>query len=235
MDDRRIRELRLRLGLSQERFARLLGVSQQTVRRWEAGLSRPLPIIGVRLEELQKEAHGSSPRSASLMAVDGGKRSGETIEPGMFSLFKGLGGFLNVIAKMAENGTEGFSRFGEAEIPGTKVRGVYGVSVKVGLGGQPVIEQFGNIRTTDRGVEVAEVREPLVDIFEEGERLVIVAELPGVEPGDIHIELKGDVLTLMAEGKYRKYSKEVLLPSSVDATTMKSSYLNGILTIELAR
>ena len=56
MQDKAIKGLRLELALSQERFARLLGVSLQTVRRWEAGLSRPLPFISLKLEELQRIA-----------------------------------------------------------------------------------------------------------------------------------------------------------------------------------
>lgn len=51
MEDRRIKKLRLDFGLSQERFARLLVVSLQTVRRWEEGLTKPLPIMNLKLGE----------------------------------------------------------------------------------------------------------------------------------------------------------------------------------------
>lgn len=39
-----IRELRQRLNLSQERFAQQLGVSFQTVNRWESGKANPSPM-----------------------------------------------------------------------------------------------------------------------------------------------------------------------------------------------
>lgn len=39
-----IRETRQRLGLTQEQFARQLGVSYQSVNRWENGKTKPLPI-----------------------------------------------------------------------------------------------------------------------------------------------------------------------------------------------
>ena len=57
----------------------------------------------------------------------------------------------------------------------------------------------------------------------------------GVAEDDIHLEVKDDILDLSAEGKKTKYSKEILLPSSVDAESMESSYKNGILEIELRK
>lgn len=54
MENKQIKGLRIELGLSQEKFAQLLGVSLQTVRRWEEGLTKPLPILSLKLEELRK-------------------------------------------------------------------------------------------------------------------------------------------------------------------------------------
>ena len=84
-------------------------------------------------------------------------------------------------------------------------------------------------------MEVAEVREPIVDVFDEGDYLMVIAELPGVEEADIHLEIKGDILSLKAEGKDRKYSKEVLLPSEVEAGSLETQYKSGIMEIKLAK
>ena len=228
MESKHIRGLRLGLGLSQERFAQLLGVSLQTVRRWEEGLTKPLPILSLKLEELQRKLGGAG------MAEEKREKSGE-IEFGFGSLFKGIGNLFDLVSKMTEEGKEEYTRTGEIKGLGDKARGVYGFSVKMGLGGKPIIEQFGNIKTTEKGAVVAEVREPIVDVFDEGERLVVIAELPGVAENDIHLEVKDDILDLAAEAKDRKYSKEVLLPSAVDADSMESSYKNGILEIRLRK
>ena len=75
----------------------------------------------------------------------------------------------------------------------------------------------------------------LVDVLDEGDRVVVLAELPGVAEKDIHLEVKYDILELTAEARNRKYSKEVLLPSEVEADTMESSYRNGILEIKLRK
>lgn len=46
-----IREIRELQALSQEAFARLLGVSVRTVARWESGVSQPSPLA---LEKLRQ-------------------------------------------------------------------------------------------------------------------------------------------------------------------------------------
>lgn len=235
MENRQIKGLRIELGLSQERFARLLSVSLQTVRRWESGLTKPLPIISLRLQELQNQLSKEQGKRGGVPMSKRRKEPREEIEFSLGGLFKGLGGLFDLVSKMAEEGKEEYSRSGEVEALGGKMKGVYGFSIKMGLGGKPVIEQFGNIRATEEGTVVAEVREPLVDVLDEGERVVVIAELPGVEEKDIHLEVKDDILELTAEASDRKYSKEVLLPSPVDADSIESSYKNGILEIKLRK
>ena len=53
-----IRELRAKLGLTQEQFAAKVGVTWLTVNRWENGRGKPSPLAMRRIEELTKEAEG---------------------------------------------------------------------------------------------------------------------------------------------------------------------------------
>ena len=235
MDNRRIRELRLRLDLSQERFARLLSVSSQTVRRWESGLTKPLPIISLKLEEIQREAaaSGHGPGSVPMRETrDGGDKS---VELGLGGLFKGIGSLIDLVTKMTEEDQEETARSGDIDAMGGRLRGVYGFSVRTGLRGRPVIKRFGNLHETDSGPVVADSREPLVDVFDEGAHLSVIAELPGIEKKDIHLDVEGDILEITASTGDRKYKKEVLLPSAIDLESMESSYRNGILVITLAK
>jgi DNA-binding transcriptional regulator YiaG len=61
-----IRALRERLGLSQEKLAVRLGVSFQTVNRWEKGRVTPSPMA-IKLIELQLRQMGD--RGADLLEV----------------------------------------------------------------------------------------------------------------------------------------------------------------------
>lgn len=153
---------------------------------------------------------------------------------GLGGIFKGLGEFIELVSEMAEKGESEVTRTGEFKVKGLgeRGRGVYGFTVRAGLGGVPTVERFGNIRSTQEGPVVAEVREPLVDVFDEGESILVIVELPGVVEGEISVEVKDDIVSLETAGD-RKYAKEVLLPSPVDAAAMKKAYKNGILELRL--
>lgn len=159
-----------------------------------------------------------------------------TVDVGLGGIFKGIGEFINLVSDMVEAGESEVTRTGEFKVKGLgdRGRGVYGFSVRTGIGGAPRVERFGNIRSTDEGPVVDEVREPLVDVFDEGETVLVVAELPGVAEEEITVDVKDDILTLETAGE-RKYSKEVLLPCPVDAATIKKAHKNGVLELRLKK
>jgi len=154
-------------------------------------------------------------------------------------VFKGIGNLIDLATKLQQEGKSEFSRTGEIKGLGTKgVKGVYGFSVKLGgLGGEsPQVETFGNIKKDEKGAPVVdEVREPLVDLFDESNKIIIVAEIPGVEEEKIKIEVKEDILELNAENSDKKYHKEILLPSKVKKESVRSTYKNGVLEITLTK
>ncbi|MDI6917693.1 MAG: Hsp20 family protein [Thermoplasmatales archaeon] len=153
-------------------------------------------------------------------------------------IFKGLGDFINMAAKLAEQGQTEFKRTGEITSDNAKkLRGMYGFSVRVGRQGIPVIDKFGTVTPKVKPREIkpgAEVREPLVDVFDEKNKIVIVAELPGVEEKAIKTAMKGNILNISAESADRKYSKEVKLPSKVTGK-IESTYKNGVLELKLKK
>lgn len=168
---------------------------------------------------------------------DATKKSREvvSIDIGLGGLFKGIGSLVDLVSKMSAEGRQEESRTGTVEAMGGKVKGVYGFTVRMGLGDKPIIEQFGNIQETDEGPVVTATREPLTDLLEENDHLVVIAELPGVEEKDIDIKVAGDMLEITASTRDRNYRKELLLPTLVDPDTLESSHRNGILEIKLAK
>lgn len=238
MEGTNVKEIRRRLGLSQERFAHLLGVSLHSVWRWESGLTRPLPIISLRLKELEQQARQQLRRGGPAMGEENRSREEDVrldIGLGLGGLFKGMGSLLEVVAKVAEEGKEEASETGTVEAMGGKVKGVYGFTVRLGLGGKPVVEQFGNIRETPSGAVVTETREPLVDVLDEGDHILVIAEMPGVEEGDVSVKVEGDILEISASRGARQYRKEVLLPTTASPENVATSYRNGILEVRLGK
>ena len=146
----------------------------------------------------------------------------------------GLGGLLEKLGDLAEKGEE-IRKSGVLEGKDSKVQGVYGFSIKVGLGDEGVkVEPFGNVRRdeeTGRTV-VDEIREPMVDVFEEQDHVLVVAEMPGIDQEDVRLDLRDDILTIAAERGIQKYHKEVLLPAVFSADTMSHTCHSGILKVK---
>jgi len=159
-----------------------------------------------------------------------------TLDFGLGGLFKGLGGFLDLVSNMVETEESEATRTGEFKVKGLgdKAQGIYGFTVRTGIGGTPRVEHFGNVQATEEGPVVAEVREPLVDLFDEDEEIVITVELPGAAEEEIQIEVEEDILSLETGGE-SKYAKEILLPAAVDAASLQKTFRNGILELRLKK
>ena len=119
------------------------------------------------------------------------------------------------------------------EAPGRPI--VYGVRIFIGPDGKPVVEEFGNVRRVGRRPVISEEREPLVEVYEEKDKVTIVAELPGVDKEDIDVRVRDHKLIIRAEGRDRKYYKEVELPEDVIPESAKAKYRNGVLEITVER
>ncbi len=92
---------------------------------------------------------------------------------------------------------------------------------------------------------------PLMNIWSSADGLVIDAELPGVDPKDVDISVKGDELTLSgkviaeaeAEGEswHRRerpageFARRLQLPFRADANGVKANYRNGVLRLTIPR
>lgn len=164
-------------------------------------------------------------------------------------LFKGIGNLVDLAAKLEKEGGV-ISKQGEIKDLGKRlssldklkglkqrrdIKGVYGFTIRTGLGeiGGPRVESFGNVKKTAKGPVVEEIREPIVDIFEEKDHLTVVAEIPGVAENTIKTKVKDNVLILEAGEKgHLQYCKEILLPYPVSPKTSKKSYKNGVLNLE---
>ena len=165
------------------------------------------------------------------------KTSEGGIELGLGGILKGFGDLVEKLGDLAKTG-EQLSRTGEIHGAGKEVKGIYGFTVKVGLGDDgPRIEPFGNIRKDRESghTVVQEVREPVVDVFEEEDHVLVVAEMPGVSVDDVKITVEDDLLTISAERGEKKYRKEVTLPASATREKAQVTCNNGVVEIKCMR
>jgi HSP20 family protein len=92
---------------------------------------------------------------------------------------------------------------------------------------------------------------PSVDVSETGKEVIVKAEIPGMDPKDIHISVDVDRLTLRGERKqmreekgerfyraersYGAFSRAIQLPAEVDSTKVEATYKDGVLKINMAK
>ena len=176
-----------------------------------------------------------------------GRRLGEAFgkvkpESSGGGFFSGLGKLVEQLGKLAQEAEQSggsLSKTGDFKVGSDqRSKGVYGFSIKTGLGDKgPRVEPFGNIRKDEDGklVAVHEIREPMVDLFDEPARLLIVAEVPGIEAKNVRVEVHDDILIISTEKSEPNYRKELLLPASYSSDKLSFQCRNGVLEIVLKK
>ena len=78
-----------------------------------------------------------------------------------------------------------------------------------------------------------------VDLLEGEDAFLLLADLPGVEEPDIHVELEGQRLQLSATRSNDDvpihYARRVRVPAGVDAEKVSARYAEGVLEVRLEK
>jgi len=77
-------------------------------------------------------------------------------------------------------------------------------------------------------------RQPAVDVFDEGDEVLIYVELPGVDESSLEIENRDGVIHLRARTDTGRFEKEIDVPHRL-ASAPNYFYKNGILKIQLKK
>jgi HSP20 family protein len=90
---------------------------------------------------------------------------------------------------------------------------------------------------------------PAINIYEQQESVVLMAEIPGVKPKDLDLTVLGDSVTLKGQREqgslpdgerfYRRerpmgtFTRTVTLPEPIDPDSVQAQYKNGVLTVRM--
>ena len=93
--------------------------------------------------------------------------------------------------------------------------------------------------------------EPIVDIYEDKDKITVRAELPGMKKEEIDVSLHGNTLVLSGERKHEAEQKEgenyraerffgrfqrtITLPGPVDPNKIQAGYRDGVLAVTLPK
>lgn len=83
--------------------------------------------------------------------------------------------------------------------------------------------------------EDEKIREPTVQMVEEGDGVMLIVELPGVAQDSIKMGVSGDVLKLDADGKRGKFSTVQVIPFEPDPDRIAVTFSQGVLEVDLKK
>lgn len=92
---------------------------------------------------------------------------------------------------------------------------------------------------------------PRVDLLETPEEIVVLVELPGIDPNAVDVTIAGNMLTIkgdieefvagedgtvhLRERSSGSFTRSIPMPSSVDAEQVRAESKNGVLTVRLSK
>jgi HSP20 family protein len=90
-----------------------------------------------------------------------------------------------------------------------------------------------------------------LDLYEEGNTLIVKASLPELKPEEVKVEVRGDALRIFGESKkeedkqernyhlkehrYTRFERSVVLPAEVLVDKASATFENGVLTLTLPK
>ncbi len=114
-----------------------------------------------------------------------------------------------------------------------------------------VFDRFFDNGEADGSAVVTAQWAPLVDIKEETDRFVIYADLPGIDPADIDVQMDKGILSIKGERgsessmqterfsrierRYGSFHRRFALPDSADADGISAHGKNGVLEIVIPK
>jgi HSP20 family protein len=127
----------------------------------------------------------------------------------------------------------------------------------------PALNRWGNLRDEldsffdmpfwsnfDRSGQLFTGWSPALDLYESGDHLVAMVEVPGMRKEDIEISLHDGTLTISGERKQENtngetaqrteryvgtFRRSITLPTRIDAGKVSATYENGILKVSLPK
>jgi len=113
------------------------------------------------------------------------------------------------------------------------------------------IERWFDLSPFRYELELHSIAPMPLDVYEEGNNVMVKASIPGLKPEEIKVEVRGDVLYISGETKmeeekkernyhlrehrYTRYERSVALPAEVLTDKASAVFENGMLTLTLPK
>lgn len=167
------------------------------------------------------------------------KPTGDTSESlPIGGLLDGVASILGRLGELAEKG-EALRREGHFESKsGKDIRGSYGFTVKLGGDGnkvttEPTVTPHKKTNPQTKAAEQSLVRSPHVDLFEESDHLLIIAEMPGVPVDQVTVRFNERKLLLAGQAARLRFETEIDVPCVCNPDDVSVTANNGVIEIRI--
>ena len=148
----------------------------------------------------------------------------------------GFDRFIDIIADMIEKKQDEMHINGEIKPENTKITGKYGFNIKLGPDGMQGINHGAfDDAFAEKKADTPKTVEPATDLFEEEDKVTLIAQLPGVKAEDVELAVDGYTVTLTAPKKEFCYIKKVRLKFVPEKERIKEDFNNSIYSAEILR
>ena len=100
------------------------------------------------------------------------------------------------------------------------------IGITVNISTSTLEEAFPN-REMEKPYHKYERKDPLIDVIENGDKIRIIASLPGIRKEDVWYEMRKNMLVIEISKYGNLYRKEILCDAKVDQILVKSFTLNN--------
>jgi HSP20 family protein len=105
---------------------------------------------------------------------------------------------------------------------------------------------FDPFRDLDRTAGAQDPRKMPIDLYRDGDHYILNADLPGIDPASVEVDVDGQLLTLRAERTARSdegvkwlaresrtgsFQRRLTLGTNVDSTGISASFDGGVLSV----
>jgi len=149
------------------------------------------------------------------------------------NVLRGISELVELVQKMDAEGKTEISRVGTlGNFQDRRGTGAcYGFTLRTGLPVKGKRTAGGAAQSGAWREPSMKKHEPVIDVFDEGGFVRVVAELPFVTDDEVDLNIQDDVLYLTVRAKDSFFSKSIVLPKKVKPGTLRKFVRNGILEV----
>ena len=162
---------------------------------------------------------------------------------GLGGIFDGVSNLISKFGELAEKGESLRSGSHQSETStGKKMSTSYGFNVKFGPGKDGKDNDL-NVQPIQKSVKsessapvpiVPRIREPHVELFDEGDHVLVIAEMPGVSSENVSLSFIEKMLHIHGVSKTAEFKKELALPREFGPDQVAITANNGVVEIRLS-